>query len=325
MLRRSVVLLAGAVTLVSPFALFAQPQSKVFKIGYLNFAFPETGKWAVEAFVQELRKLGYSEGKNVSIDIRYAEGNIDRLSALAADLAQQDPDVLFASNTAASVALKKATSKIPVVFATVPDPVGVGLVASLARPGANVTGVSTLAVELVGKRLQIFMEAFPQLPRVAVLIGPDTVKALVVEVQRGAKLLGLELLLIDIQQPDDIGRAATQLREWRAGAIFAMDSGFHVTHRKLLFDLAAKMGLPAMFPSIQYVADGGLMCYGADYASQIRSAAGYVHRILNGTRPADLPVEQATAFDLAINLKTARALGVKFPQSVLLRATKVIE
>ena len=329
MLRRVVASLASGVPLsvvLTPFASFAQQQQpKVFKIGYLNLGFPESAKWAKDAFIQALRKLGYVEGKNLSVDLRFAEGNIDRLPALATALTQQEPDVLFAANAAASVALKNATSKIPVVFATVSDPISLGLVSSLGWPGGNVTGVSSMSVDLVAKRMQLLRESFPQLLRVAVLIGSDTNRRQVDEIQRGAKLLGLELLLIEIKQPDDYERSSTQLREWRAGAILATDSGFHVTYRKSLFDLAAKTRLPAMLPSILYVEDGGLMCYGADYVSQVQSAAGYVHKILNGAKPADLPVEQATTFDLAINLKTAKALGIKFPQSVLLRATKVIE
>ena len=328
MLRRSVVSLAGSVTLsaaFTPFASLGQQQSKVLKIGWLTLGSAESNKLLTDTFVDALRKLGYVEGKNLAIDLRFADGNVGRLPTLAAGLVQQDPNVLYAANGAASAALKNATSTIPIVFATVGDPVGLGLVENLSKPGGNATGVSTLAIDLIAKRVQLVKEAFPERLRVAVFVGPDTIRSLVVELQRGAKLLGLELLIIEPQQPDDIGRASTQLREWRAGAIFVVDSGFNLRHRHLLFNLAARMRLPAMYPGNQYVEDGGLICYGADLASQVRSAAVYVHKILNGVKPADLPVRQAAEFDLVVNMQTAKALGIGFPQSVLLRATRVIE
>lgn len=278
------------------------------------------------AFVQALRDLGYVEGKNIVIERHYMQGQTDRLAVVAAELVRRNPDIIFAPQTIAAAAVKKATGTIPIVFATAPDPVGSGLVASLARPGGNVTGLSSIATELNAKRLELLREAFPKTSRVAVFGSAEPIVARhVEEVERAAKALGIRTHLLQLQRADEIGRCLAQLREWNADAIYVIQSSTNFNVRKLLVELSAAARLPAMFPYSETAEAGGLMSYGTDFDGLYRQAAGYVSRILKGAKPADLPVEQPTRFEFVINLRTSKALKLRLSPAMLARANRVIE
>ena len=322
--RRVVIALgAGAIAPLAPLAAFAQ-QQRVYRVGVLAGGTSETSRRSVDAVVDGLRNFGYVEGKNVSIEKRFADGHLDRLPALAADLVQQKVDVIVALGGAHARAAKQATATVPIVFASLSDPIGQGLTASFARPGGNITGISTMGADVSAKRLQLLKEAFPKISRVAVFVAPDSAAGQITEVQRGAKVLGIEVLLSELQRLEEFEQRSAQLRKWRADSMLVLESNRNFFNRKLLVELAAKMRLPALFGSKQYADAGGLMSYGANYEAQYRYAATFVSKILKGAKPADLPVEQATEFELAINMKTAKTLGFKFPNSILAQVTKVI-
>ena len=316
--------------LFNPIAAEAQQAAKVARIGYLegNLA---ANPHLREAFRQGLRDLGYVEGRNVVIEYRSAEGKFERFPALAAELVALKVDVIVAAQgTLGALAAKQATSTLPIVFVTAVDPVTSGLVTSLARPGGNVTGLSILAPELVGKRLEQLTQAVPGVSRVAVLWHPggqgertekDTLKAAEV----AARALGVRLQFVEARGPEDFDRAFSDMTRARAGALNVLPSGLFNIERRRLADLAAKNRLPAVYPQRDYVDAGGLMSYGPNFADMFRRAATYVDKILKGTKPADLPVEQPAKFELVINLKTAKALGLTIPQSVLGRADHVVE
>ena len=276
--------------------------------------------------MQELRRLGYIEGQNVSIVSRFAEGNLEHLPAFAAELVAQKVDVVFSASTPGVQAARLATASIPIVFAVVSDPVGSGFVASLARPGGNITGTSNISRELSAKRLQILKEIAPKTSRVAVLTADEPQVALMLEqVQQAAKFLGMNVLTTQVLSRNDFESVHKQLRTWRADSIDVFDSSKNLFNRKLLAEFAAQARLPAIYAQSQYVDAGGLMSYGPNYEALYRRAAQYVDKILKGARPADLPVEQPTKFEMVINLKTAQALGLAIPQALLLSADKVIE
>jgi putative tryptophan/tyrosine transport system substrate-binding protein len=323
----SITLLLGG--LFSPVAAGAQQAAKVARIGYLatNLA---AGSHLAEGFRQGLRDLGYVEGRNVVIEYRAAEGKWDRFPALAAELVALKVDVIVASGTPAALAAKQATRTIPIVFAAVADPVTSGLVTSLARPGGNVTGLSVLAPELVGKCLEQLTPAVPGITRVAVLwhpgaFGERTEKDMLKEAEVAARALGVRLQFVQARGPADIDRAFSDMTRARAGALAVLTSSMLFGERRRLVDLAAKNRLPAVYPWREGVDAGGLMSYGPDLADLSRRAATYVDKILKGAKPADLPVEQPTKFELVINLKTAKVLGLTIPQSVLARADHVVE
>ncbi len=307
----------------------AQQAAKIARIGYLTpdlAAAPHNH----EAFRQGLRDLGYVEGRNVMIEYRDAEGKFERLHALAAELVALKVDVILAPNTVGALAAKQATRTLPIVFATAGDPVTSGLVTSLARPGGNVTGLSLLAPELVGKCLEQLKQAVPAVSRVAALWEPGAVgermdKDMLKRAEGAARALGVRLHFVEARGPADFDRAFSDMTRARAGALTVLGSTMFSTERRHLVDLAAKTRLPAVYPWREFVDAGGLMSYGANVADNYRRAATYVDRILKGTKPADLPVEQPTKFELAINLKTAKALGLTIPPSLLLRADEVIE
>jgi len=326
--REFIGTLAGGL-LAAPPAAEAQQAAKVARIGFLalNLA---ASPHLPEAFRQGLRDLGYVEGRNVVIEYRSAEGKRERLPALAAELVALKVDVIVAGNTPAALAAKQATTTLPIVFTSVVDPVTDGLVASLARPGGNVTGLSNLAPELVGKRLELLKQAVPGVSRVAALWQPgvfpertdqDMLKAADV----AARALGVRLQFVEARGPADIDRAFADMTKARAGALTVLGSPMFINERRRLVDLAAKNRLPAVYPAREFVDAGGLMSYGPNLADLFRRAATYVDKILKGTKPADLPVEQPTKFELVINAKTAKALGVTIPQSLLGRADEVIE
>jgi putative ABC transport system substrate-binding protein len=279
----------------------------------------------VEAFREELRMLGYVEGQNILIELRFAEGRLEAFPALAEELVQLKVDVIVAPYTAAALAAKGATSSIPIVFAAVSDPVGNGLIASLPHPGGNITGTSDVGVDLAAMRLDLLKQLVPRLKRVAALGHPaDTVwEPTWREVQAAARQLRIDLVPVLVATPDQLETAFAGLNR-RVQALFVASQLLFAVHRRKVIDLASLARLPAIYESRRYPDAGGLMSYGPNYRALYRNAARYVDKILKGARPADLPVEQPTDYELVINLKTAKALGLTIPQSVLLRTNEVI-
>jgi ABC-type uncharacterized transport system substrate-binding protein len=326
-----VVVLTLSLTL-APLAAEGQQAAKVARIGYLspNLA---TGPHLREAFRQGLRDLGYVEGRNVVIEYRDAEGKPERIPALAAELVALKVDVIVTegANTAVPLAAKQATRTLPIVFASAADPVGSGLVTSLARPGGNITGSSGLSLELVGKRLELLTQAVPGVGQVAVLwlpgvYGERTEKEMLTGAEVAARGLGVRLQFVEAtRDPADLDRAFSDMTRARAGALILLPSNLFFREHRRLVDLAARNRLPAVYPWKDFVDAGGLMSYGANPTDSSRRAATYVDKILKGAKPGDLPVEQPTKFELVINLKTAKALGLTIPPSVLGRADVVIQ
>ncbi len=305
----------------------AQQPKKVPRIGYLSATSPSANVARIEAFRQGLRELGYVEGKNIVIEWRYAEGKQDRLLALAAELVRLKVDVIVTAGPASTRPAKETTVTTPIVMAQVNDPVGNGFVASLARPGGNITGLSTLAPELSGKQLELLKEIVSRLSRVAVLgnsIEPGNAQALR-EVELAAGTFGVQLQHLDVLGPKDIETAFRAATKGRADALLALASPVLNDQRTQIVDLALKSRLPAIYPQTEYVEAGGLMYYGASTTDLFRRAATYVDKILKGAKPADLPIEQPTKFEFVINLKTAKQIGLTIPPNVLARADKVIK
>ena len=321
--RRQLLVALGAGALAAPFQSLAQQQQKVRRVGSLNSGAPNE---LTEAFTLAHRELGYVEGKNVLIERRFAEGRLDRLPALAADLRERTVEVIVSGGTPASQAAKEAAGKIPIVFVNASDPVGMGFVASLARPGGNITGISNIGHELTAKRLQLLKEAFPKSSRVAVFVTSDPIVAShAPEIQRAVKALAIEVLSVELLRPDGFEQALALLSKWRADSMYFLETADHFVNRKLLAEFAAKIRLPAIYPARQYAEAGGLMSYGANYEANFRRAAIFVDKILKGAKPADLPVELPTRFELVINMKTAKALGITISKELLFRADRVIE
>jgi putative tryptophan/tyrosine transport system substrate-binding protein len=320
--------LAGGLV-AAPLVAEAQQAAKIARIGFLSLNLAPNPHLP-EAFRQGLRDLGYVEGRNVVIEYRDAEGKPERFPALAAELVALKVDVILVGSTPQALAAKQATKTIPIVFIGTADPVGSGLVTSLARPGGNVTGLSNLAAELVGKRLEQLMQAVPGVTRVAVLwhpgnLGDRTEKEMLKAADVAARALGVRLQFVEARGPADFDRAFSDMTRAYAGALTVLPSNMFSNERRRLVDLAAKNRLPAVFPFRDFADAGGLMAYGPNLADLSRRAATYVDKILKGAKPADLPVEQPTKFELVINLKTAKALGLTIPQSVLGRADEVIQ
>src|SRR5712692_9916380 len=315
--------------LAAPLAVEAQQAAKVARIGFLALNLAPNPHLR-EAFRQGLRDLGYVEGRNVEIEYRDAEGKDERLPALAAELVALKVDVILAGGTPQALAAKQATRTLPIVFAGVSDPVTDGFVTSLARPGGNVTGLSNVTPELVGKCLEQLKQAVPGVSRVAVLwhpgnLGERTERDMLKGAEVAARALGVRLQFVEARGPEDFDRAFSDMTRGRAGALTVLPSAMFNTERRRLVDLAAKNRLPAVYISRESVDAGGLMSYGPDLADMFRRAATYVDKILKGTKPGDLPVEQPTKFELVINLKTAKALGLTIPQKLLRRAEEVIQ
>jgi len=320
------VVLAVSLT-IAPLVGEAQPATRVAQIGVLSsFSPAETAAWD-QAFRQGLRDLGWVEGQNLKIEYRYARGRIDRLPDLAADLVRLKVDVMLTAVTPDALAAKNATRVIPIVMAAAGDVTVTGLVESLARPGGNITGLSQMNPELVGKRLELLKEIVPSLSRVAVLWNPeDKISALTWrEIQFPARTLGIDLHSLEVRSPGDIGKAFEGALRVRAGALAIMPSPVFVTNLKRLADLAEKHRLPSIFHVPDFVTAGGLVTYGPNRPDLFRRAAAYVDKILKGAKPGDLPIEQPNTFELWLNLKTAKALGLTIPPSVLVRADHVIE
>jgi putative ABC transport system substrate-binding protein len=323
------LLVTLALGVLAPPAAEAQRTSSAVRIGWLGVAAPETGPHLREALRQGLRELGWVEGQNVLIEYRYAEGNLDRLPTLAAELVRLKVDVILAAVETAAIAAKRATTTIPIVMAAGgTDPVRSGLIASLGRPGGNVTGLASFAgPELSGKQLQLLKEVIPTAVRVGVLwnsSNPVTVPFWR-ETETAAGQLGVTLLSLDVRGPRDYEGAFSAMTTWRAAAFLALSDAVTFTYRNQIVGLAAKSRLPAMYAQREFVGAGGLMSYGASVADMFRRSATYVDKILKGAKPADLPVERPTKFELVINMTTAKALGLTIPPSVLLQADQVIE
>ncbi len=315
--------------LAAPLAADAQQVGKIPRIGVLLGASRETALHNVEAFRQGLRELGYVEGQNLAIEWRYAEGKVERFPDLAAELARLKVDVIVAGPNASGLAAKNATRTIPIVTVLLGDPVGEGFVASLARPGGNITGLTvTASPQIYGKHLQLLKEALPKVSGVAVLWNPGNPAHTLMlrEAEVAAQALGLKLQLLEARGPDNFESALAAMTRERAGALLVLTPDLmFFQHRTRLADLAAKRRLPTMFGIRDFVEAGGLMAYGTNIRENFRRAATFVDKILKGAKPADLPVEQPTRFELVINLKTAKALGLTIPWSLLLRADQVIE
>ena len=296
------------------------------RIGFLFYGAPGRSP-EVDAFRQGLRDLGYVEGQNIAIEYRFADGRLGRLPELAAELVRLKVDVIVTPGTPASMAAKKATSTIPIVFAGVADALGAGLVASVARPGGNATGLTSISAALGGKRLELLKVVAPKANRVAVLYNPaDQSNVLVLtQLQESSRPLGLALLPLAVRAPGEFAGAFASMTRERAQALFVAAGALTTEHRKSLVGLAVRIRVPAMWGERQFVEAGGLMSYAVNFYDEIRRTAPYVDKILKGAKPADLPVEQPTTFELIINLKTAKALGLSIPPSLLSRADQIIE
>jgi len=314
----------------APRAAGAQSAGKVYRIGYLSIG-SASGTYTrpLEAFRQGLRDLGWDEGRNLLIEYRYAEGRVDRLSALADELVRLKVDVIVASPTPSALAARNATTTIPIVGMSLTEPVAVGLVPSLARPGGNVTGLTYgVDTEIFGKQLQLLKEVVPHVRRVAVLSNPGASPAqpLIMErVKNAARSLAVPLQILEVREARDFEAAFAAMVKERTGALLLPGDAMFFVHRSQLADLALKNRLPSMSTQWQWVEAGGLLSYAPSFPDQWRRAATYVDKILRGAKPGDLPIEQPTKFELVVNLKTAKALGLTIPQPVLSRADEIIQ
>ena len=325
--RRAFVTGLGAI-LAAPFAAEAQQAAKTPRVGVLMARSASDSFPQLEAFRERLRERGWIEGQNVVLEYRWGDGRYDRLADLAAELVRLKVDVIFAPGTAGTVAAQNATRTIPIITATVGDPVGRGTIASLARPGGNVTGLSfSVGFEIVGKELELLKEVVPKVSRVAVLGNPGNPSygPMLREAQVAGRSLGVQLQVLEARGPNEFDRAFAAMVKQRAGALLVFADAAYIFDRTPLAQLAAKSRLPAIYGLREHVDAGGLLAYGPNLSDSFRRAAIYVDQILKGVKPADLPVEQPTKFELVINLKTAKALGLTIPQSLLLRADQIIE
>ena len=325
MKRREFIALLGA-SAAYPFAARAQQRPGLPTVGLLGSTTPSAEAQRVAGFVQRLRELGWTEGQNIAIEYRWAEGRNERYREIVAEFVRLRVNVIVTQGTAAIIAAKEATSVIPIVFASANDPVGTGLVASLARPGGNVTGLANQSIDIAAKRLELFREVVPNFGSLAIManIGNPGVVLEMREVHSAASTLGLKVVTLEIQRAEDIAHAFETLKG-RAEALYVCVEPLVNSNRVLISTLALGAQLPTMYGLREYVQAGGLMSYGPNIPDQYRRAADYVDKILHGTKPGDLPVEQPTKFELAINLKTAKGLGLTVPPTLLARADEVIE
>jgi putative ABC transport system substrate-binding protein len=318
--------LAGGL-LATPLAAEAQPAAKVPVVGMLDYGTPDAARLAWwKALREALQELGYVEGRSIAFEARWAEGRIDRLPALAAELVRLQVNVIVTGGGEAARAAKQATATIPIVMASGADPVQLGLVASLGQPGGNVTGVTSLSSELISKRLQLLRELLPKVSRVAVLSDETPNSRMSVrDTEAGARMLSIEIYPVGARDPNQLDRAISGARRERAGALMIIASPSLFIERRRIADLALKYRLPTAVGGREYAEAGGLFSYAVSYPGLFRRAAVYVDKILKGAKPADLPVEQPTQVELVINLKTAKALGLTIPQSLLRRADEIIQ
>ncbi len=327
-MRKKIFCLAlGAMLPALSFSVEAQQTGKIPRIGYLSSLSASSDSSRNDAFRQGLKELGYVEEKNVAIEYEFAQGKLDRLPDLAGELVRLKVAVIVVGGSTATRAAKNATKLIPIVMINVTDPVVLGFVVSLARPGGNITGLSNLAPELGGKRLELLKEIVPQLSRVAVLGDPNSPAygPQLNELKLAARALGLQLQPVEVRGPGDLENAFSAMIKAHAGAFMGLQQPTIDILRERIIDLAGKNRLPAMYPNRENVEAGGLMSYAADISTMFRRAATYVDKILKGTKPADLPVEQPMKFELVINLKAAKQIGVTIPQWTLMKADRVIK
>jgi ABC-type uncharacterized transport system substrate-binding protein len=319
------VSILAVVILASVHLAEAQQPKRVPRIGYLSTGSGTKDDPRIEAFRQGLLDLGYVEGKNINIEYRYAEVRSERLAELAKELVRLNVDVIVTPGTPAIRAAKQATTTIPIIFPTTGDPVASGLVASLARPGGNITGLTILSPELSGKRLELLKEAFPRLSRVAVLLDPRQPPLSSKETQTTGQTLRLKLQFLEVRDAADVESAFSAMSKERADALITLPHPVLQVHQRRILELAAKSRLPGFHQNSDWVEAGGLMSYGPNHLNNYRRAAAYVDKILKGTKPADIPVEQPAKFEFVINLKTAKQIGLTIPPNVLARADRVIK
>jgi putative ABC transport system substrate-binding protein len=328
MIRREFITLLGGGAAAWPFSVRAQPAAPPARVGLLAFGHQELANPLFDAFRNEMRKLGHIDGRTYLLEFRSARGDPDRLQSAAAELVKIPVDVIVTDSGAASIAAKRATASIPIVMGVVSDPIGLGLVASLARPGGNVTGFSIVSPELGTKRLSLLKEAVPQTKVVGILLNPAspiTGAQQLAPIKDAAAALGVELVVGEAQTPDSISAAIDRLVAGHISALMVVADAVFFTHRKLIVDRAAAKRLPGIYPEREYAEAGGLMAYGPNVPDNLRRAASYVARILKGEKAGDLPVEQPVKFEMVINLKTAKASGLDLAATVLARADEVIE
>ena len=325
MKKKVIGLALGALLIALSVSAEAQQPAGIPRIGILITGSASSYSAWVEAFRQRLRERGYVEGKNIVIEYRYGEGKLDRLPDLAAELVRLKVDVIVTTGTGI-LAAKKASPTIPIVFGTATDPVGRGYVSSLARPGGNITGLSVMAPDLDGKRLELLKEAFPKVARVAFLWGSSGSRGnlRLTDMQAAAKALGVKLQSLSVRSLDDFESAFARAKREGAQALITIAGPLITTQQRQVLDFAAKNRLPAMYPNSEFVEAGGLMSYGANYVDLWRRAADFVDKILKGTKPAEIPVEQPMKFEFIVNLNAAKQIGVTIPPNVLVRADKVI-
>jgi putative ABC transport system substrate-binding protein len=325
--RRKLVIALGAGALTAPLATFSQQPAKIPRVGWLGTESASASAGRVEALRAGLRDLGFIEGRNIIIEFRWADGNYDRLAEAAADLVRSNVNVIYAPNPPATHAARKATGTIPIVMAVGGDPVKTGLAASLAHPGGNVTGLTALGSNLSGKRLELLKEIMPRLSRVAVLWNsgvPDKVVEWK-EMEGPARALKIELQSIEVRVAADFDQAFERAKRSHPQALIALGEPLVFAQRGRIIEFTNRMRLPAMFNWREAVEGGALISYGPDLTDLYRRAATHIAKILKGAKPGDLPIEEPTRFDCVVNLKTAKALGIKIPNSILVQATKVIE
>jgi putative ABC transport system substrate-binding protein len=325
--RRTFIGSVAVGILAVPLTVTGQPGRKDYRIGFLLLSPRDVQLYLIAAFETGLREKGYTPGREIVIEYRFADGHVDRLPELAAELVRLKVEVMVTGVNPAALAAKRATGTIPIVMASSFFPVEDGLVASLARPGGNLTGLTQDAGEEVAKRLQLLREVAPKLTRVATLsgVGMSYNPYFMTTLQDAARGIGVSVLPFEIRNVEDVNQAFADIERARADGLIVFGGPVTLAHRSAIIGLAAKKQLPAVWSDRERVVDGGLMSYGADVADLFRRSAGYVDRILKGAKPADLPVEQPAKFVLAINLKTAKALGLTIPQSLLLRTDEVIQ
>ena len=327
MKRREFITLLGGAAASWPLAARAQQTGKVWRIGTLETISRQANADNFDALRKGLRELGYIEGQNLVIEYRSADGRPENFPALAADLVRLNVDLIVTRGTPSALAARNATKTIPIVMASIGNAIGTGLAASLARPGGNVTGLTAVNTDTEAKQLELLKELVPGAVRMAAMynMGNPTFALRWKEAELAARALDTECQLLDVRKPEDIGRAFTAATAQKAGALLMTIDGVMEANQRTILDLAAKHRLPAIYPSREFVENGGLMSYGVSYPDLYRRAATYIDKIFKGANPGDLPVEQPTKFELVINLKTAKALGLDVPATLLARADEVIE
>ena len=327
--RRQILIALGSGALIAPYASLAQQNNKIRRIGFLVAAArpPSIDAHYMGAFVRGLRDLGYVEGKNFAIEWRFADGNYQRLPVLAGELISMNVDVLMTGGTAANSALQKATTTIPIVNATMSDPVGNGFAKSLTHPGGNITGLALATTDMSPKHVELLRLIVPKLTSLGVLVnlGNSAHPAVAKSITTNAQRLGIKVRILDARNADGLTRNFSIMKQERTEAVIAVVDAFFISQRREIAELALKNNLPSMFSAQEHVEAGGLMSYGQNLADHYRRAAAYVDKIFKGAKPGNLPIEQPAVFSLTINSKTAKALGLAIPQELLLRADKVIE